>query len=228
MLESIYSEVSTQGTAFELEGFLICSGVSLLLGLAIAYIYRFRNPASKNFMVTLALLPGMVQMVISLVNGNIGAGVAVMGVFNLVRFRSVPGSAKDIGSVFFAMAVGLACGMGYVALAALFTLIVGVANIVFMASPIGTHRGPSLEKSLRITIPEELDYTGMFDDIFERYTTRSECVQTKTTNMGSLFQVEYEIQLKDAKQEKRFIDELRVRNGNLPIVCGRLGERVEL
>lgn len=228
MLDSIYSSINTSTSTFTLSDFLLCSIVSLALGIVIALVYMFKNRHSKNFVITLALLPLIVQMVIALVNGNIGAGIAVMGVFNLVRFRSIPGSAKDIGSVFFAMAVGLATGMGYLGLAAIFTLIVGAANVIYMISPFGKQLKTDPDKSLRVTIPEDLDYCSIFDDLFARFTTHAELVKVKTTNMGSLYQLEYEITLKDPKNEKRFLDEMRTRNGNLGIVCGRVVTREEL
>ena len=201
--------------------FFLCSAVSLVLGVAIAFIYMFKHSYSKSFVVTLALLPIIVQMVISLVNGNIGAGIAVMGVFNLVRFRSIPGSAKDIGSVFLAMAVGLATGMGYLALACVFTVIVAIANIVFVLSPLGSQMGERVERSLTVTIPEDIDYTNLFDDLFERFTSKHELVNTRTTNMGSLYKLEYLVTLKDARAEKTLLDAIRTRNGNLTVQCGR-------
>lgn len=218
---SIYESSSMMGSITSGE-FLICSVTSLVLGCIVALIYMFRHEHSKNFVVTLALLPLIVQAVIALVNGNIGAGIAVMGVFNLVRFRSIPGSAKDIGSVFFAMAIGLATGMGYLLLAVVFTLIVGIANIIYVLSPFGRANQKNAPKLLKVTIPEDLDYTGIFDDIFERFTTSCELIEASTTNMGSLFQLDYEIKLKEPVDEKRMIDEIRCRNGNLKISCGRM------
>lgn len=224
MLDSMFTSVfgasdslmsSVSSSAF----FLSCL-TSIILGCAVALVYMFKHNYSKNFVVTLALLPLIVQMVITLVNGNLGAGIAVMGVFNLVRFRSIPGSAKDIGSVFFAMAIGLATGMGFLWLAAVFTVIVGIANVVYVISPFGKKKEPG--KSLKITIPEDLEYTGVFDDAFKRYTDAHELIEVQTTNMGSLFLLEYEIQLKGPECEKSLIDELRVRNGNLKITCGRM------
>lgn len=223
MLDSLF--ISVFGTSESLVSnissidFLWCCLASLALGCAVAIVYMFKHNYSKNFVVTLALLPLIVQMVITLVNGNLGAGIAVMGVFNLVRFRSIPGSAKDIGSVFFAMAIGLATGMGFLWLAAVFTVIVGAANVLYVISPFGKKKEPG--KSLKITIPEDLDYTGLFDEVFERYTSSNELVEVQTTNMGSLFLLEYEIQFKQPGYEKRMIDELRCRNGNLKISCGR-------
>ena len=225
MLDSVFTSVLsvTESSASALSGssFLLCSLTSLVLGVAIAFIYMFRQEHTKNFVVTLALLPVIVQMVITLVNGNIGAGIAVMGVFNLVRFRSIPGSAKDIGAVFLAMAVGLATGMGYLLLAALFTVIVGIANIIFVLSPLGGTVATQAKKSLKVTIPEDFDYINLFDDLFDRYTASAQLESVKTTNMGSLYQLEYAITLKDVKEEKNLLDAIRTRNGNLTVQCGR-------
>ena len=187
MLESIMTSVyesseSLVGSVTSFD-FLLCSLFSIVLGLAVAFIYMFRHKYSKNFVVTLALLPLIVQMVITLVNGNIGAGIAVMGVFNLVRFRSIPGSAKDIGSVFLAMAVGLATGMGYLGLAVVFTVIVAIANLVFVLSPLGKQSSES--KALTVTIPEDLPFEGVFDEVLEQYTTQYELVEVATSNMPS-------------------------------------------
>lgn len=216
---------SLYGTADSLVGsvssidFLLCSAASLVLGAAVAGIYMFRHTYSKNFVVTLALLPLIVQMVITLVNGNLGAGIAVMGVFNLVRFRSIPGSAKDIGTVFLAMAIGLATGMGFIGLAVLFTLIVAAANVVLVLTPFGKPHEP--QKTLKVTVPEDLEYEGMFDTALACYTSDYELVQVQTTNMGSLFQLEYAIRLREPGSEKKLIDELRCLNGNLKISLGK-------
>lgn len=218
---SIFPSVEGLQSSLTSGDFLICSVVSLLLGALVALVYMFKHAYSRNFVLTLALLPLVVQMVITLVNGNIGAGIAVMGVFNLVRFRSIPGSAKDIGSVFFSMAIGLATGMGYIVLAIVFALIVSIANIAYVLSPFGTRKHDAI-KTLKVTIPEDLDYSGVFDDIFERYTSLAELIEARTTNMGSLFQLQYEVRLKDPHEEKPFIDALRCRNGNLQISMGRM------
>ncbi len=218
-LTSIFGTADSLIASVSTVDFLICCLASIVLGAAVAGIYMFRHTYSKNFVVTLALLPLIVQMVITLVNGNLGAGIAVMGVFNLVRFRSIPGSAKDIGSVFLAMAIGLATGMGFIALACLFTVVVAVVNIVYVLSPFGRQREP--EKALKITIPEDLEYDGVFDEVLARYTDDHELVQVQTTNMGSLFMLQYAIHMKQPGQEKRLIDELRCLNGNLKISCGR-------
>ncbi len=224
MLDTLFTSVlgSEAATASITGGaFLLCSVTSLVLGVAIAFIYMFKHEYTKNFVITLALLPIIVQMVIALVNGNIGAGVAVMGVFNLVRFRSIPGSAKDIGAVFLAMAVGLATGMGYLSMAALFVVVVGIANAAFVLSPLGGQTAKGAARTLKVTIPEDLDYCGVFDDLFDRFTRKNSLVDVKTTNMGSLFQLTYEISLNDATEEKQLIDAIRCRNGNLAVQCGR-------
>ena len=218
-LTSIFGTAESLVAGVSTIDFLLCCAASIVLGAAVAAIYMFRHTYSKNFVVTLALLPLIVQMVITLVNGNLGAGIAVMGVFNLVRFRSIPGSAKDIGNVFLAMAIGLATGMGFIALAVLFTVIVGIVNVVYVLTPFGKQKAP--EKMLKITIPEDLEYDGMFDDVLARYTDEHELVEVQTTNMGSLFLLEYAVRMKAPGIEKRMIDEVRCLNGNLKVVLGR-------
>lgn len=218
MLDSILS--SSASAAVSLGGFFICTAASLVLGLGVAAVYLFRHTGSKSFVATLALMPAMVQIVIMMVNGNLGAGVAVMGAFSLVRFRSVPGSAREIGSIFFAMAIGLATGMGYIAYATLFLVIVGLASVLLTLSNFGG--GKPTDRELKIIIPESLDYTDIFDDLFGKYTRSWDLVRVRTTNMGSLYELTYQIHLRPKIPEKEFIDELRCRNGNLNITCGRL------
>ena len=164
---------------------------------------------------TLAILPAVVCVVILMVNGNIGAGVAVAGTFSLVRFRSAPGTAREIGAIFAAMGMGLIMGMGYIGYAALFTCLIGLALLCF--AKFASENKGTLKKSLRITIPENLNYSDVFEDILNNYTSSYRLRQVKTSNMGSLFKLSYEIVLKDPLAEKRFIDELRTRNGNLEI-----------
>lgn len=219
MLNQLVSNSITSGK-IEMTNFLICTLASLILGLVSSFIYMYKNKYSKSFVITLAILPAMVQIVIMLVNGNLGTGVAVMGAFSLVRFRSVAGSAKEISSIFLAMAIGLSTGMGYIGVAIIFLGIIGVATILLSNSKFGEQK--ETEKQLKIVIPESLDYTEVFDDIFEKYTTNVELVKVKTTNMGSLYELFYDITLKEIKNEKKFIDELRCRNGNLNILCSRV------
>lgn len=214
------SVLSNQSTVSFTEGsFFLCLGASIAFGLIIAFVHSFRNSTSKSFVMTLALLPAIVQVVIMLVNGSIGAGIAVMGAFNLVRFRSVPGSAKEICSIFLAMAVGLATGMGYLLLAGILVVVICTIQLIFSFIKIGDKT--SVKKELRITIPESLDYTGVFDELFEQYTKSNELVEVKTANMGSLYKLRYIVILKEQSQEKQFIDDLRCRNGNLEISCCR-------
>lgn len=199
--------------------FAVCSLVSLLVGAVIAVAFCFRQHKSKSFFTTLALLPLIVQVIILMVNGNLGTGVAVAGAFSLVRFRSMQGNAKDILAIFMAMAVGIATGTDNLKLAIIFTLVVCAVNIGYLVLPLGMD--DNSDKVLTITIPESLDYSDVFDDIFRKFTVKADLVQVKTTNMGSLFKLKYDITLKKGVSEKAFIDELRVRNGNLEILCCR-------
>ena len=208
----------------EVGDFLLCLGVSLLLGLIMAAAYMFKNEHTKSFLVTLALLPAVVCVVIMMVNGNIGAGVAVAGAFSLVRFRSAPGSAKEIVTIFLAMGAGLIAGMGYLGFAALFTVIMCAMFLLYNAVT-GSRKREAINKTIKITIPEDLDYTGAFDDIFSEYTRKNELIKVKTTNMGSMFRLTYNITLKDAKKEKEMIDRIRERNGNLEIFVSKQENR---
>ena len=198
---------------------LLCTIVSLVLGIFIAVIYMLQGIYTKNFVVTLAILPVLVQLVIMPVNGNAGTSVAVLGTFSLIRFRSVPGNSREIVSIFFSMAVGLATGMGFLTFAAMMAVLTGVVFLLLMKAPFG--ESGSKEKDLRITIAENLDYTGIFEDIFQKYTSKCSLQRVKTTNLGSMYELDYHITLKDARQEKEMIDAIRCRNGNLTIICGR-------
>lgn len=171
-------------------------------------------------MVTLALLPAVVCVVIMMVNGNIGTGIAVAGAFSLVRFRSIPGNAKEISTIFIAMGAGLIAGVGYLGYAVLFTIIVCAAMIILNVTKFGQMKENN-ELVLRITIPESLNYIHTFDDIMEKYTAKSELVSVKSTNMGSMFKLQYNIILVDTDKEKEFIDALRTRNGNLEIAISK-------
>lgn len=219
MLDSIIT-TTANGTA-DLKSFVICTISAVVIGILAACVYMYKNTYNRNFVVTLALLPAMVQVVIMLVNGNLGTGIAVMGAFSLVRFRSFPGTAREISSIFFAMAIGLATAMGYIACALIFLVIIGAMNILLINIRFGD--SSSSDRELRITIPEDLDYNGVFDDIFASYTKRFQLTKVKTTNMGSLYELRYHVSLKNGKSEKSFIDELRCRNGNLTIVCSMAG-----
>lgn len=196
----------------------ICTAASIVLGLCIAVVYIVQGEHTKNFVVTLAILPVLVQVVMMMVNGNLGTGIAVLGAFSLVRFRSVPGSSKEILSIFFAMAIGLATGMGYVTFAAGVTVTVGLLLVILSKTGFGAHNGT--ERDLRVTIPENLDYTDMFSDIFERFVIGEPgLLKVRTTNMGSMYELTYRIKLKNPGTEKDMIDAIRCRNGNLTVLC---------
>lgn len=219
MLDSVfYGLFDTEMTSvISVLDFLICVGCSLVIGLILALAYAVHTRYTKSFVATLAMLPAVVCVVIMMVNGNVGTGVAVAGAFSLVRFRSVPGTAKEIGALFLAMGAGLIAGMGYLAFAFLFSIILGGVTILYNCLDFGVGGRNSRYKTLHITIPEDLDYTGVFDDLFSQYTSACELVTVKTTNMGSLFKLTYNISLLDLCFEKELIDALRCRNGNLEI-----------
>ena len=203
---------------------LLCTCVSLVLGLVIAAVYMLQGEYTKNFVVTLLLL--LVQAVIMLVNGNLGTGVAIMGAFSLVRFRSVPGTSREISGVFYAIVVGLATGMGYLAYAAMITVIVGAVMLV--SYKVVGHAGVQ-QHLLRIVISEDLDYEGVFEDILQKYTKTARLIQVKTINMGSMYELRYEIALAKDALVKEMIDDIRIRNANLTVSCSRvLTSREEL
>lgn len=218
------SSIITGSLTFEV--FIICTAVSIVLGLLSAMLCRFRNQTTQSFFITIAMLPAMVQLVIMLVNGNLGAGVAVAGAFSLVRFRSAQGSAREISSIFMAMALGLATGMGYIVLAVIFFVIMALFQISMCM--LNLSKEEEAARDLRITIPEDLDYEGVFDDIFEKYTRSVRLDSVKTSNLGTLYELRYGIVLKENTVPKAFLDEIRTRNGNLNIVCGRVQSREAL
>lgn len=201
--------------------FLLCVGVALVLGLMIALGYMYRTRYTKSYVVTLALLPAVVAVVIMMVNGNIGAGVAVAGAFSLVRFRSAPGTAKEIVALFLAMGAGLVVGMGYLAYAVLFTVILILAFLLYNHFDLGARKQEAAYKTVTVTIPEDLDYSDVFDSLFREYTTSFELVRVKTVNMGSLFRLTYHVTFRDPAKEKELIDAIRCRNGNLEITVSR-------
>lgn len=223
MFENLFKGLfdSDLTTVISVTDFMLCLGCSLVLGLVMALAYMYRTRYTKSFVVTLALLPAVVCIVIMMVNGNIGAGVAVAGAFSLVRFRSVPGTAKEICTLFLAMGAGLVAGMGYLGFAALFTVVMCVIFLLYNHLDFGAKKNAATYKTLTIVIPEDLDYTGVFDDVFERYTTSFDLVRVKSTNMGSMFKLTYNVMLRDAVKEKEMIDKLRCRNGNLEITVSK-------
>lgn len=201
--------------------FLLCVGCALGIGLLQAAAYAYKTRYTKSFVSTLALLPAVVCVVIMMVNGNIGAGVAVAGAFSLVRFRSVPGTAKEIGALFLGMGAGLIAGMGYLGYALLFTLVLCGMSLLYARLNLGERKNAARYRTLHITIPEDLDYTNVFEAVFPAYASAWELTQVKTTNMGSLFRLTYQITLRRAGAEKELIDQLRCRNGNLEITLSQ-------
>ena len=201
--------------------FLLCLGFSLVLGFVMAFAYMYRTRYTKSFVITLALLPAVVCVVIMLVNGNVGTGVAVAGAFSLVRFRSVPGTAKEICTLFLAMGAGLIAGMGYLGFAVLFTLVMCVMFVLYNRLDFGSKKNSETFKTFAITIPEDLDYSGIFDDIFAEYTVSHDLLRVKSTNMGSMFKLTYNVMLRDVTREKEMIDKIRCRNGNLEITVSK-------
>lgn len=208
-------ETTSSTSLISIGKFFICIMAALLAGLILALSYKIRNKTTQNFVTTLALMPAMVCVIILMVNGNIGTGVAVTGAFSLIRFRSVAGSSSDLGAIFLAMGTGLIIGMGYIGFAFAFAIIISIMQIIY--ANIGMGKRDDVDRTMRIAIPEDLDYTGVFEDLFEKYTTSNQLTNVKTTDMGSLFRLTYNISLKDAKLEKELIDNLRCRNGNLEI-----------
>lgn len=208
-------------TIISVSDFLLCVGCALLIGLFLAFTCMFRSRCTKSFLMTLALLPAVVCVVIMMVNGNVGAGVAVAGAFSLVRFRSVPGTAREITLLFLAMGAGLIAGMGYLAYALLFTAVMCLLCLLYSRLDFGAAKNNARYKTLNITIPEDLDYSGVFEEILHRYATSYELTRVKTTNMGSLFRLTYNLTLRPNANEKEMIDELRCRNGNLEITVSK-------
>ena len=218
MLNNIFTSIITNGT-FTASQFMITTITSLVCGLVIAVTYSIRNKCTRSFLVTLALLPAIVELVIILVNGNIGTGVAVAGAFSLVRFRSAPGRGQEITSIFLAMAVGLATGMGYVGIAILFSVVVSVLNLVMNLSGFG--EADESHRILKIMVPENLDYEGKFEDLFDKYLSSYKYEEVKTSNMGSFYKLTLSVVLKTGISTKEFLDDIRTRNGNLDISLGR-------
>lgn len=211
MFDSIYSSTVTPAQ------FFIMAAVALVAGFLYAWIMSFRIRSTKRFFIVTALIPFVVAAVITFVNGNIGAGVAIGGAFSLIRFRSAQGSADEIAAILVAMGSGIAFGMGYIGYGIVILLALSVLFLVLSFVPLFEHRKMAADQLLRITIPESLEYSGTFDEIFAHYLKKVENAGVKTTGMGSMFRLSFKVQLKDPSEEKAFIDELRTKNGNLEI-----------
>ena len=195
---------------------LICAGVSLALGLAIAITHMKTSQTTKGFLITLTVLPLLVMAVMIMINGSLGTSIAILGAFSLIRFRSIRGRAKDLLAIFFAMMIGLALGMGHALFAAVITVI-GIVAIVFF-SYTKILEPNRRERVLKVVIPEDLDYEDVFNDVFKKYTTRTNLVKMKTMNMGSLYKLTYDVKLKHGVKEKEFLDEIRIKNCNLKVL----------
>ena len=211
MFDSIYTSTVTP------QQFFLMAAVTLVTGILYAYIISFRIRSTKRFFLVTAIIPFVVGSVITFVNGNIGAGVAVGGAFGLIRFRSAPGSSDEIAAILVAMGAGIAFGMGYLAYGVVIMLAMAVIYFLLSQAPIFEHKSMAADQLLRITIPETLEYNGTFDDTFAHYLKKVENAGVKTTGMGSMFRLSYKIQMKNPAEEKAFIDELRTKNGNLEI-----------
>ena len=222
MLESIFTNNDLTVT-----NLLICSSVSLILGLIIALVHKITSKYSKNFLITLAVLPVLVMTIIFMTNGNLGTSIAIVGAFSLVRFRSLPGTSKEIMSIFFAMTIGLAMGMGAIVYAIIMTVLVSLVIIILSKTKFGESNNK--DKILKVVIPEDMDYENVFDEIFTKYLNNYHINNVKTINMGSLFEICYTINEKNNISEKSFLDDIRVRNGNLKIsLSHELNEEGEL
>ena len=223
MLENLFKGLfdTDLTTVISVTDFLLCLGTSLIIGLIMTFAYMYRTRYTKSFVITLALLPAVVCVVIMMVNGNVGTGVAVAGAFSLVRFRSVPGTAKEICTLFLAMGAGLIAGMGYLGFALLFTLVLCVMFVLYNRLDFGTKKNSETFKTITITIPEDLDFSGVFDDIFSEFTKSHDLIRIKSTNMGSMFKLTYNVMLRDVTREKEMIDKIRCRNGNLEITVSK-------
>ena len=211
MFDSIFTSTVTAAQ------FFIMAGAALLTGFIYTWMMSFKIRSKKRFFIVVAIVPFVVASVITFVNGNIGAGVAIGGAFSLIRFRSAQGSADEIAAILIAMGAGIAFGMGYIGYGVIILLCMAVIFLVLSLLPIFEHKGMSEERMLRITIPESLEYSGAFNDTFNHYLKSYENAGVKTTGMGSMFRLSFRVVMKDPREEKAFIDELRTKNGNLEI-----------
>lgn len=212
MFESI---LNTDSGTFSITSELICLGVALALGILVALTHAAEGKANKKFLTALAVMPMLVQVVITMVNGNLGTSVAILGTFSLIRFRSIKSNARELLSIFFVMAIGLSLGMGQVFFAVVFTVVVCLVLLISNRIPFALNKN---YKRLKIVVPEDLDYEKMFDKIFDKYTNSHELIKSKTVNMGSLYELIYEVEMKRDASGRDFIDDIRTKNGNLKVI----------
>ena len=223
MFNTIFENTST---GLSIKTALISAGVALLLGVVIALVHMKTTQTTKGFLITLATLPVLVMAVMIMINGNLGTSIAILGAFSLIRFRSIQGRANELLSVFFAMTIGLACGMGHVLFAAVITAIAVAAILLFSFT---NFLEPNKnQRVLKVMVPEDLDYEGAFDDILKKYTKKATLVRMKTVNMGSLYKLTYDITMKPGVREKDFLDEMRVKNCNLKILLSHPCQEEEI
>jgi len=205
---------------------LVSAGIilvsAILIGLIIAFVYKITTKQlTKNFLISLGILPLLVATAIIMINGNLGVSFAVAGIFGLVRFRSIPGNSKEIIATFLTVVVGLALGRGFIGYAAAITIVASLLMIIYNYLPLG---GKENERKLKVVIPENLNYLDVFDDVFSKYTVKHELEKVKTTNMGAMYELNYTIELKKDADEKKFLDDIRIRNGNLNIIMAKGGD----
>ncbi len=217
MFNSIFEDSTVNGVDYGSAGILMISAIVMGLIIAITYM-KTTKQYTKNFLVSLAVLPILVMLAIMMVSGSLGVSFAVAGIFGLVRFRSIPGNSKEILATFFTVVVGLALGRGYVTFAVSSTIIVALLFVIYNLLPIGSSED---DRKLKVVIPENLNYIDAFDEIFAKYTIKHELDKVKTTNMGAMYELSYVITMKKDIDEKKFLDDLRVRNGNLNIIMSK-------
>ncbi len=216
-MTNIFSSIFTG--SLTLGQFMLAIVASMFMGLILSIVFMYRNTYTRSFISALVLIPAVETVVIMLVNDNLGVGLSVAGSFALIRFRSVKGNAKELVAVFIAMTIGIICGTGYVALAAVFTLL--LCAVMFALTLTGFGQMSENERYLKITIPESLNYDEIFDDVLNEYASSWQLESIKTLTLGSLFRLDYTLTMKDPSRMKKMIDELRTRNGNLEIMCSR-------
>ncbi len=222
MLETIIA--STNGESFTLINALIVIGASILLGFIISLVYMYthkKDGYASGFTLTLIMLPVIISIIILLVGNNVARAFSLAGAFSIIRFRSAPGDPKDIAYVFFTLAVGLACGMGYVGYGLIVTIILCVVLIVLDKIKFAMPKTKNMR--LKILVPEDLNYEGVFDEVLERYSSKWTMESVKTKDFGALFEISYRVHLNENVSQKKFIDELRCKNGNLNIALTSTG-----
>lgn len=216
MLGNIFSVVKATES---IQNCLLCVGVAIILGIVISWTHKATTKTTPNFLLTLGILPMLVEVIILLASGQVEVSLAVAGAFSLVRFRSMPGNSKEIVSVFWAMAIGSALGLGYIWLSVIVTIIVAI--LMFVYTSILNKSTDNSQRRLKVVIPENLDYDDVFKELLKKYTKEYELRKAKTTNMGSTYELTYFVSLKNGVKEKQFMDDIRVRNGNMTVLLER-------